>query len=83
MTTHISKFPTKLPSPNQLEPSRVALTEVLHELTVTLMECQADLFKAANAPELARVVRETAKKIAEANSGWNELCDVVRDSWRV
>ena len=77
------KFPTKPPSPGQLEFPRVQLTEILHELNKELMRRSLELMKANNTPEFADVVRKTLATISEASTVWKAFSDTIRDSWRI
>jgi hypothetical protein len=79
----IATFPSKLPSPQQLELPRAQLCALLHELTNEVMARQLDLMKAGNASEFAAAVRQTAAKMAEASAGWTEMSNTIRKSWHV
>jgi hypothetical protein len=77
------KFPTKLPSPGQLELPRVQLTEMLHELNKELVRRSLELMKADNAAEFGAVVRKTLATVSEASNVWKAFSDTIRDSWRI
>jgi len=78
---NVVKFPSKLPTPGQLELPRAQLVGVLQELSTTLLTQANELFKAATAPEFAAVVRDTAAKVADANAGWAAM-SAATESWK-
>jgi hypothetical protein len=79
----ISKFPTKLPSPNNLDLAQAELIAQLQRLS-TLSTARANQFMMAkNAPELAAVVRAVQKDAEEAAAGWGALSDTIRKSWGI
>ena len=82
-TTNILNFPTKLPTPQQVELPRASLSGILQELTIAVMKCYEDVLKADSASELAAAVRKTAEVVGEASAGWSELRNTVRDSWGI
>jgi hypothetical protein len=79
----VIKFPTKLPSPDQLELPRVQLIGLLQNLSGLLQARSLKLMEANNAAELAAVVRGIAGDTAEANTGWAELSEKIRVSWGI
>ena len=79
----VIKFPSKLPAPHQLELTRAHLCGLLQQLATDVMGQANELMKADNAAAFAAVVRETAEKVAEANSGWTALSCAIRESWGI
>lgn len=77
------KFPTTLPPPRQLELPRAQLSILLNQLTAELLEMQNDLLKAGNAFEFTAAVRAVVSKIAEANAGWQQMSETIRQCWQI
>jgi hypothetical protein len=77
------KFPSTLPSPDQLELACAHLCGLLRDITVELLALQAELMKAGNAGELTAVVHQTADKLAAANKDWAAMSESIRESWRI
>lgn len=79
----VVKFPTTLPPPRQLELPKAQLSSLLNQLTAELLELQNDLLKAGNAFEFAAAVRAVMSRIAEANAGWQQMSETIRQYWQI
>jgi hypothetical protein len=79
----ILNFPTKLPTPGQLELPRALAAEALHELTRDLMDLQLEILRTSSAAEFAAAARKAADKLSAASLGWTSMVGTIRDSWGI
>jgi hypothetical protein len=77
------QFPSKLPTPQQLELPRAHLCSVAQELAAELTRSQMDLVQAKNPSEFAAAIRKTADKLAESAAAWTKLKRIIRESWGI
>jgi hypothetical protein len=77
----IITFPSRMPTPQQLDLPRAELSLLLHELVTELIQYQSDLMMAQSAPEFAAAVRKTTDKLAEASAGWTQMSTIIREEW--
>jgi hypothetical protein len=79
----IVQFPSKLPTPQQLELPRANLCSLAQELAADLTRSQMDLMQAKNPGEFAAAIRKTADKLAESAAAWTKLKAIIRESWGI
>lgn len=84
---NVVKFPSTLPTAQQLELPCLHLVGLLQSLTADLAAQTEELMRCAAgqgyAVEVAAIVHKTAGKIAEASAGWAAMSDAIRSSWGV
>jgi hypothetical protein len=79
----IVQFPSKLPTPQQLELPRAHLSSLAQELAADLMQSQMELVQAKNPSQFAAAIRKTADKLAESAAAWTKLKEIIRESWGI
>jgi hypothetical protein len=80
---NIVKFPTKLPSPDELDLPRAKIVELLEAMSNrALARCNGAMV-ASNAAELAALIRGAADDAASDSEGWQEVLQTIRDSWGI
>jgi hypothetical protein len=79
----VIKFPTKLPSPGQLDLAQATLCGLLQDMAGRSLARCNEVIKAGNAPELAAVIRGVADDAASDSAGWAELLMKIRESWGI
>lgn len=83
----VIKFPSNRPSASQIEAPSLQLAGLLKALTDDLTAKQHELMSFAlgqgSAEQVAAIVHDTARKMAEASTGWADLSDTVRKSWGI
>ena len=77
----VAKFPTHTPGPSQLDQPRAKLTELAHNLSMTLLTSTAAIARADTAEDLAAAIAEIHKHLSAAQTGWAGLVDATRH-WR-
>jgi hypothetical protein len=79
----ILKFPTKLPSPEQLDLPQAKLVELFESIANRSLARCNEIMVARNAAELAAVVRGAADDAASDSEGWQTLLETIRESWGI
>ena len=79
----VVKFPTKLPSPDQLDLPQATLCGLLQDISGRSMARCGEVIRAKNASELAAVVRAIAEDSEGDRVGWADLSKLIRDSWGI
>jgi hypothetical protein len=79
----IVRFPSKLPTPQQLEVPRAHLCSLAQELAADLTRSQMDLVQAKNPSEFAAAIRKTSDKLVESAAAWTKLNGIIRESWGI
>jgi hypothetical protein len=79
----VIKFPTKLPSPDELDLPQAKLVELLEAMANRAMARCNQIMVARNASELAAAVRGAAEDAASDSEEWQTLLQNIRESWGI